>query len=154
MGRDRVDGEIARLRQVLAEWGYRLGHGDDTLLPMVACQLFLLNRSPHLEDLTTDLFDRIRRDGLLGGARLNTLHAVQRAVGALGFCDPPPTTTGRGTARAAGGAQIWQQWVDRWYATSTLTPRARGNVRSRLLKVGRWSAAQSTQYYAKTDPPR
>ena len=141
-GRDRVDGEIARLRQVLAEWGYRLGHGDDTLLPMVACQLFLLNRSPHLEDLTTELFDRIRRDGLLGGARLNTLHAVQRAVGALGFCDPPPATTGRGTARAAGGAQIWQQWVDRWYATSTLTPRARGNVRSRLLKVGRWIAAE------------
>lgn len=141
-GRDRVNGEIARLRKVLAEWGYRLGHGDDTLLPMVACQLFLLNHSPHLEDLTTDLFDRVRRDGLLGGARLNTLHAMQRAVGALGFCDPPPATTGRGTARAACDAQIWQQWVDRWYATSTLTPRARGNARSRLLKIGRWSAAE------------
>ena len=141
-GRDRVDGEIARLRQVLAEWGYRLGHGDDTLLPMVACQLFLLSRSPHLEDLGTELFDRVRRDGLLGGARLNAVHAVQRAVNALGFCDPPPATTGRGTARAAGGAQIWQRWVVRWYATSTLTPRARGNVRSRLLKVGRWIAAE------------
>ncbi|WP_204165058.1 hypothetical protein [Rhodococcus oxybenzonivorans] len=67
---------------MLAEWGYRLGHGDDTLLPMVACQLFLLNRSPHLEDLTTDLFERVRRDGLLGGARLNAVHAVQRAVNA------------------------------------------------------------------------
>ncbi|MDT2010270.1 tyrosine-type recombinase/integrase [Rhodococcus opacus] len=141
-GRDRVNGEIARVRKVLAEWGYQLGRDDDTLLPMVICQLFLLNRSPHLEDLGTDLFDRVRRDGLLGGARLNALHAVQRAVNALGFCDQPSATTGRGTARAAGGAQIWQQWVDRWYATSTLTPRARGNVRSRLLKVGRWSAAE------------
>jgi hypothetical protein len=47
-GRDRVDGETGRLRQVLAGWGYRLGHQDDTLLPMVACQVFLLNRSPHL----------------------------------------------------------------------------------------------------------
>jgi len=31
-----------------------LGRDDDTLLPMVACQVFLLNRSPHLEDLTRD----------------------------------------------------------------------------------------------------
>ena len=53
VGRDRVDGEIARLREVLGEWGYRLGHDDDTLLLLVACQLFLLNHSPHLEDLTT-----------------------------------------------------------------------------------------------------
>lgn len=37
-GRDRVDGEIGRIRSVLAAWGYRLGRQDDTLLPMVACQ--------------------------------------------------------------------------------------------------------------------
>lgn len=54
-GRDRVSGEIDRVRKVLAEWGYRLGHGDDTLLPMVTCQLFLLNRSPHVEELGTEL---------------------------------------------------------------------------------------------------
>lgn len=63
-------------------------------------------------------------------------------MNALGFCAPQPATTGRGNARAAGGAQTWQQWVDRWYATSTLTPRARVDVRSRLLEVGRWSAAE------------
>ncbi|MCK8669784.1 tyrosine-type recombinase/integrase [Rhodococcus sp. NPDC003382] len=141
-GRDRVNGEIGRLRAVLAVWGYRLGREGDTLLPMVLSQLFLLNRSPHIEDLGTDLFDRIRRDRLLGGARLNTVHAVQRAVNALGFCDPPPRSHDRRSARAVGGPQVWQQWVDRWYATSTLTPRARGNVRSRLVKVGRWIAAE------------
>ncbi|MGX4712316.1 hypothetical protein LZP97_15815 [Rhodococcus sp. DMF-1] len=112
-GRDRVSGEITRVRKVLAQWGYRLGRDDDTLLPMVLSQLFLLDGSPHLEDLGTDLFDRVRRDGLLGGARLNTVHAVQRAVSSLEFCDPPPATTSRGTARIGGNAQIWQQWVDR-----------------------------------------
>jgi hypothetical protein len=45
-GRDRVDGEIARVRAVLAEWGYRLGRDDDPLLPMVLCQLFLLRPQP------------------------------------------------------------------------------------------------------------
>ncbi|WP_328411980.1 hypothetical protein [Nocardia sp. NBC_00403] len=140
-GRDRVNCEIARLRSVLAEWGYQLGHEDDSLLPMVACQLFLLNGSPHLEDLNTELFDRFRDDRLLQGARLNTPYALQRAVATLGFCDPPSNPVGGHKIRATGGAPVWEQWVDRWHATSMLTPRSRGQVRSNLLKVGRWSAA-------------
>lgn len=75
-GRDRVNGEITRVRAVLGGWGYQLGRDDDSLLPMVVCQLFLFNRSPHLEDLSTELFDRFRGDRLLEGARLNTLYAV------------------------------------------------------------------------------
>jgi integrase len=141
-GRDRVDGEIGRLRQVLAGWGYRLGCQDDTLLPMVACQVFLLNRNPHLEELGTGLFDRIRGERLFGGARLNTLHAMQKAVASLGFCDPPAPRAGRGPDRAGGGSQEWARWVDRWYATSTLTPRVRGGVRATLLKAGRWLASE------------
>ena len=43
-----MNGEIARVRAVLAGWGYQFGRDDDTLLPMVACQLFLLNCSPHI----------------------------------------------------------------------------------------------------------
>lgn len=141
-GRDRVDGEIGRLRWVLAGWGYRLGRGDDTLLPMVACQVFLLNRSPHLEELGTGGFDRIRGARLVGGARLNTLHAIQKAVASLGFCGPPAPRAGRDPDRAGGGPAGWARWVDRWYATSTLTPRVRGGVRATLLKAGRWLAAE------------
>ena len=140
-GRDRVDGEIGRIRLVLAGWGYRLGRGDDTLLPMVACQVFLLNRSPHLEELGSAVFDRIRSDRLLGGVRLNTLHAMQRAVAYLGFCDPPVSRAGRRPDRASGGPAEWARWVDRWYATSTLTPRVRGGNRATLLKAGRWIEA-------------
>lgn len=75
-GQDRVNAEIARVRAVLARWGYQLGREDDQLLPNVVCQLFLFNRSPHLEDLGTDLFDRFRGDRLLQGAWLNTLYAA------------------------------------------------------------------------------
>lgn len=87
-GRARVDGEIGRIRSVLAGWGYRLGRDDDQLLPMVACQVFLLNRSPHLEALSTELFERVRRERLLPAARGNTLHAMQRAVAELGSAIP------------------------------------------------------------------
>jgi hypothetical protein len=150
-GRDRVNSEIGRIRSVLAGWGYRLGRDDNQLLPMVACQVFLLNRSPHLEALSTGLFEQIRRDRLLPAAQGNTLHAMQRAVAGLGFCDPPRSATGRHSARAAGGAQEWAAWADRWHATSTLTPRVRGHVRSTLLKVGRWLEAEHLE---AADPAR
>ncbi len=144
-GRDRVAGEIGRVRSVLAGWGYRLGRDDDQLLPMVACQMFLLNRSPHLEDLGTELFERARRERLLPAARGNTLHAMQRAVAELGFCDPPQRLTGRHSARASGGSPAWAEWAERWHVTSTLSPRARGNVRTTLLKAGRWLEAEQPQ---------
>lgn len=92
--------------------------------------------------MDTALFDRVRRDRLLEGSQLNTLHALQRAVAALGFCDPPLQCTGRHSARATGGAKIWEQWADRWHDTSALTPRVRGSIRSTLLRVGRWIAAE------------
>jgi len=144
-GRARVDGEIGRIRSVLAGWGYRLGRDDDQLLPMVACQMLLLNRSPHLEDLSTELFDRARRERLLPAARGNTLYAMQRAVAELGFCDPPQRLTGRHSARANGGSPAWAEWAERWHGTSTLSPRARGNVRTTLLKAGRWLQAEQPQ---------
>lgn len=141
-GKERVNSEIARLRKVLSQWGYQLGRDDDSLLPMVTCQLMLFNRSPHLEDLDTDLFDQIRSNRLLQGAQLNTLYALQRAVAALGFCDPPHHRIGGQSPKATGGAPVWEQWVDRWHATSTLTPPTRRQTRSNLLKVGRWLAAE------------
>jgi integrase len=145
-GRPLVDEQISRLRSVLAGWGYQVGHDDDKVLPMVACQVFLLNRSPHLDDLGTALFERIRSDRLLRGAhQLNTMHAMQRAVAVLGFCDPPIRGTGRHAIKGVGGEPVWDEWVDRWHAISTLTPAARGGVRSQLLKVGRWIAAESRE---------
>jgi hypothetical protein len=141
-GRDRVDGEMRRIRAVLAGWGYRLGTNGDQLLPLVACQVFLLNRSPHLDDLTTAMFDRIRGERLLTRTRLNTLHAMQRAVAHLGFCDPPGPGISRRRAPAAGSPHAWAEWADRWHATSTLTPRVRGSIRASLLKTGRWLAAE------------
>jgi integrase len=141
-GRDRVDGEIARIRRVLATWGYKLGEEQDTLLPAVISQVFLHIGSPHLEVLTTEVFDQVRAVKLLPGARANTLFALQRATAALGFCDPPTHRTGGHSARASGGPAVWEQWADRWHATSTLTPRVRGGIRSNLLKVGRWAAEQ------------
>jgi integrase len=144
-GRAHVDGEIGRIRSVLAGRGYRLGRDDDQLLPTVACQMLLLNRSPHLEDLGTGLFERARRERLLPAARGNTLHAMQRAVAELGFCDPPQRLTGRHSVRASGGPPAWEVQVERWHGTSALSPRVRDSFRATLLKAGRWLEAEQPQ---------
>jgi hypothetical protein len=98
------------------------------------------------------VFEQIRRERLLPAAQGNTLHAMQRAVAELGFCDPPQPTAAAGRpARAGGGAQGWAAWADRWHATSALTPRVRGAVRATLLKAGRWLEAENPE---AADPAR
>jgi ABC-type Fe2+-enterobactin transport system substrate-binding protein len=39
-------------------------------------------------------------------------------------------------------AQDWAEWVERWHATSTITPKARGVYRTTLAKAGRWLAVE------------
>lgn len=89
-GRHLVEAEIGQVRTVLTGWGYQYGQDHDKNVPSVLSQLFLLNRSPHSSDLTTAFFDRVRRAHLLTDESMKVLYAVQRAVAALGFCDPPP----------------------------------------------------------------
>ena len=40
-----------------------------------------------------------------------------------------------------GAPADWMAWVDRWFATSTLTPEVRREYRSILAMAGRWLAA-------------
>ena len=103
-GRDRVDGEIGRIRSVLAGWGYRLGRDDDQLLPMVACQVLLLNRSPHLEDLSTGLFERVRRERLLPAAQGQ--HAARHAAGRRRAGLLRPAAAADGPSLAPGGRRL------------------------------------------------
>ena len=41
-----------------------------------------------------------------------------------------------------GAGEAWTAWVERWHATSTLTPRVRAVVRTIMAKAGRWLAAE------------
>ncbi|MEU0030823.1 hypothetical protein [Streptomyces sp. NPDC006335] len=140
-GRRLVEEEIKHVRTVLTGWGYRYGQEHDKGTPSVMSQLFLLNRSPHTSDLTTPLFDRVRQENLLTGEGMKVLYAVQRAVAALGFCDPPTLRSTPAVVGHAGVPPVWAEWVERWTATTTMTHRSRFNSRAALLKAGRWIAA-------------
>jgi len=126
-GRARVDAAVSQIREVLAGWGYRLGGQEDKLLPTVVCQLLLLNRSPDLEDVSSELFQRVRHGHLLPEWHSSVLHAGQRAAASLGLCEAP--TAGSRRTPATGMTPGWAEWVERWYATSTLAPRVRRGFR-------------------------
>ncbi len=132
-GPARVGAAVERLASVLNGWGYhdvRKGKA----FPRALCEVLLANRSPRLSDLTPALLDELRR-----GATVNKraqLFQLQRALVALGLMDRP-TRVGRRSI-IEGVSATWLAWADRWESTSTLTPRARGHVRSDVLKAGRW----------------
>ena len=109
---------------VLDRWGYRSQARDaEHQLPGVLGQALLINRSPRLEDLTTEAFARLRgasRDrppapddavrAPAGGRRPRLLRAARPAR-------PQPRAR-----RSRAPTRPGRSWVERWHATSTLTP--------------------------------
>jgi hypothetical protein len=104
-------------------------------------QMLLVNRSARLEDLTDEVLHRLRGDPRLGHRR-GPLHAIHRAVAGLGLADPPPMPARGHRMQVEGAPTEWMAWIDRWFATSTLTPEVRREYRGILAKTGRWLAAE------------
>ncbi|MGH3422475.1 MAG: hypothetical protein ACRDOD_23120, partial [Streptosporangiaceae bacterium] len=47
----------------------------------------------------------------------------------------------QGLAPISGAPADWTELVERWHATSALTPKVRATIRTVLAKAGRWMAA-------------
>ncbi|MCX4398156.1 MULTISPECIES: site-specific integrase [unclassified Streptomyces] len=137
-GHDLVDQGVGHIRAVLSQWGYQYGRDDSKGITSVVCQLFLINRSPHVEDFTTALFERVRSEDLLTPGIRALVYPVQRAVAFLGFCDGPPRVVTSSVMKTTDVPPVWGEWVERWYNTSTLTPKVRRTYRAQLLMAGRW----------------
>ncbi|MFD5919597.1 hypothetical protein ACFVYP_22320 [Kitasatospora sp. NPDC058201] len=138
-GAEVVDAAIQQICAVLADWGYRR---DAEKLTAAISQVLLLNRSPQLEDLSTEALAALRESPAMSGQWGTDLHGIHRAVAALGHADPPPSVHEAGPAALEGAPAAWAGWVERWYTTSTLTPKIRRSYRSVLAKIGRWLAAE------------
>ena len=72
-------------------------------------------------------------------------YALQRAVASLGCCDPPVRPGYNHAPGIDGTSPEWAGSVERWHATSALTPRVRATVRTIMAKAGRWMAAEHPQ---------
>ena len=97
-------GPDRRLRAVLAGWGYRWAATMTNCCRWWPRRCSCSTAARTWRSCPPPLFDRIRDEQRLIGSRLNALHALQRAVADLGFCDPPTLRTGRHSMRAS-----WRQ---------------------------------------------
>jgi integrase len=141
-GAAAVDEPIRAVSEILDQWGYRSVAGAQPRLRGAVSQALLINRSPRLEDLSTEAFTRLREHPATNEHHGELLYSLQRAVASLGHCDPP-VRTGRNAAPVIEGADpAWTSWVERWYDTSTLTPKVRAIIRTLMAKAGRWLIAE------------
>ena len=141
-GEPAVDESMCCAEEVLDRWGYRISKGARSRMRGVFSQALLLNRSPRLEDLTTTAFDALRAHPATDGHQGSMLYALQRVVAGLGHCDPPVRTGYNHAPGIEGTDPAWAEWIERWHATSTLTPKVRAIIRTIMAKTGRWLAAE------------
>lgn len=141
-GAEAIEESMRQASAVLDQWGYRGVLIGKHRLRGGLCQALLINRSPRLEDLNTAAFDRLRVHPATNDHQGEMLHALQRAVAALGHCDPPARTGDNPYAVIEGITDSWANWVARWHDTSTLTPGVRRTIRTIMAKAGRWLAAE------------
>ena len=143
-GTEAVDAATGEATAVLDRWGYRSQVRDgEYKLPGVLGQALLINRSPRLADLTTGAFTRLHAHPAAAGRwHQTTLYALQRVVASPGYCDPPVRPGYNHAPGIEGTDPAWAGWVERWHATSPLTPEVRAIIRTIVAKAGRWLAAE------------
>jgi integrase len=143
-GTGPVDAAMSEATAVLDQWGYRSQLGDnESRVHGVLAQALIINRSPRLSDLTDEAFTRLREHPAAAGrTHTTTLFALQKVAAHLGYCQPPARPGGSHMPVIEGADPAWAQWVERWHATSALTPKVRAIIRTILGKAGRWLAAE------------
>jgi integrase len=132
-----VEEAMNQVMTILQGWGYHETNSRDRY-PGLICTLLLLNRSPYLADLTTSALEQFRTHVAIRHLMRSPIYAIHRAVASLGYVDPPARLPAGPEILVEGVHATWQQWVERWTATSTLTQKVRKTFRTILLKVGRW----------------
>ena len=141
-GADRLDGLVDLLGEELV----RLGFGEKSMhvrLHTLLYEIFLMNRSPLLADLSFEVLKRMR-------PKLTTAHlrsymvSLSRALASLGYLAQPLTVNQRGENLdpLSGVSPQWLAYCQRWRTTSTLSKSSRKTYFWCLIKVGRWLAHQ------------
>jgi hypothetical protein len=168
-GRRDVDTALARVIHALGEWGYTLEAPAQSSLRLALCEVFLTIRSPRLEQISAEALSELRSAIASHATLRGALMRLSRALVGLGIIATPlnpwamngqSTTTrpGRGPIRSSavdGATDIaivpeWIACVERWRATTTLSPKAR----SAYSRSYSWSVAGRQPLTARRARPR
>ena len=109
------------------------------------CLLFLLNRSPYLEDLTMDVMQLVTLSSdVLQAAHVRHIQIALQELGMLPFPVEQPTSplTIMSRVDTHDVHPVWLQWCSAWFERATELPlKRRRRYLDTLLMVGRWLAA-------------
>lgn len=139
-GKDAVEQAVARITTILQAWGYRQKDGSG--LTTCVSYLFMQNRSPLLEDLSSEFLEKAVQTCRSVTVQM-CLYQVARALFGLGVITRPLKRRGGSTPvldEADGSIDSeWFTWCGRWKKLSRL--QKPDNLYYHLLKVGRWLKA-------------
>jgi integrase len=148
-----VDRALRRLREVHEGWGYSTEETSLGAVEVVACQSFLVGRSPRLEDLSRETVEPLLEINR-GVPQRAAVSRLTRVLGGLGVVDVPierNKTMMPWSMQEDDGSvpRAWLGWCKRWAEHSTL--RGRHHMYRLLLKIGRWLGARHPE---ASDPAR
>ena len=129
---------------ILNQWGYSENRVT-RYMPKAIYEVLLLNRSPYLEDLTSEVLQNIYSSKIPSYFK-DDVWLLSRALASLGFIEKALVIASSGPARYKGeGAtygipEVWVSWCQRWRDISTLAPGTRETIHYNLLKAGQWIA--------------
>jgi hypothetical protein len=127
-GKQVVSETETRIFSVLEKWGY----GKTKFPVLIVClhEVLLINRTPLLEDLSFDLLAKLIRDPGPKGRRYG-LYRLSFAAHQLGLIEKPLPRQdhlvfgGKAKNLRAGIDPRWLEFMDRWFATTTIEERTR-----------------------------
>ena len=141
-GRNRVNGNLEKLINLVRSWGYgRFGGGKD--IQWALCTVLLANQSPRLEDLTLAVL-AAEGNATLVDYRIASITLLSRALAAMGILPKSLAyrwTRDRETTGRNEIGSVWLGAIDRWRSTSTLQSNSLKRHYLLLLKAGRWITA-------------
>jgi integrase len=143
-GRKRIRRLFAELEAMLVEWGYR----DRTAriyIPRAMCEVLVTNRSPHLEDLTFELLQKVqqrrqKKTSTLYLAAVSKVLAHRKIISAPVMCMQRPRHPN--PHLLTGVPEKWVQAAKYWRENARYSARVRQATYYLLLTVGRWLAAK------------
>jgi hypothetical protein len=139
-GKEVIDEAVERLMAILRSWGYQ----QKKRQPFIACVCYVLlrNKSPRLEDLSSEVLEGASQMCKHFSVRRHLLQMSQ-ALFALGLIKTPlPDVRGERLVVSGVDGSVSEEWLafcQRWRKLSTAQDRT--GIYYQLLKVGRWLKA-------------
>jgi len=137
-GDELMTQQCEKVYSTLVSLGYGSGKANISKFRQCLSLLFLLNRSPYLEDITEEGIVNVATGGktLRQASRKITIGLQQLKLVSL----PPKELLVAPPHFASNGMdEEWYAWCIAWFNQEVnLSPRIRQNYMSRLLAIGRW----------------